>query len=382
MLGTDKETHLKKELQDTLSQIIASHPLHPFEALQPTSSFERYATLAYIFYLLHERDPGCTFNGKNALTVARDYADLAFTLASKTEKDLNDLRVKEREESRCIGLVDGFGVLEAWSVIAAIYGHTLPSQSEIPLDHMFNLLKHHMLGKMTIVGRCSLLYCRKFLLNNVNKDVVDKYLPEEWIKEIFEGIIAEGKETALSIDDFDLKLAWKWENKLEFGIERGFAGIVATLLQFPEYLTAEDANMLMETLHNLRIHHMPTKDVKSDAIVGMLLVYLKAYQVFGIQEYLKYAEDQINLIIEKTYDKDLVLDRAIASFGYLALQLYKVTKNQIYLDVAKSYAKKGLAQENLEFGIWNGETGELLLVMDVVFWDVEVFKGFPGLLDV
>ncbi|CAG8492376.1 6962_t:CDS:2 [Funneliformis caledonium] len=127
---------------------------------------------------------------------------------------------------------------------------------------------------------------------------------------------------------------------------------------------------------------------------GICFLACKAYEVFKEKEYLDLAEEIADYIyLHGKTRKGVGLCHGISGNAYPFLSVYKLTEDHKYLRYALEYANICAQwEEKVEQGefshsdkpwsVYEGIGGAIWLISDLIYWDQEIFKGFPGLTDV
>lgn len=193
-------------------------------------------------------------------------------------------------------------------------------------------------------------------------------------------------------------LLWPWHGKHYLGAAHGVSGILVALLDAHAQGTVLSQEVLrrihgtIDYLQSLRLPsgNYPTMPCKQDGdqlvqwchgAPGVLLLFVRAYEIFGEPKYLAWAE----MAAEVVWSRGLLrkgngLCHGMAGNAYCFLALFRCTQNNIYLYRAHVFAlaaqdgmmKKYQGTPDHPMSLFEGHTGLLALYTDLLV-------GNPGL---
>ncbi|CAG8801896.1 6452_t:CDS:2, partial [Dentiscutata erythropus] len=212
-------------------------------------------------------------------------------------------------------------------------------------------------------GRAGFLYTQKFISSLIDPS---KEIPtSSLIKSVFDAIIEDGiLNAAITSSNFtsnyyntekeqQIPLFWSFFDKPYVGAAHGFAGILTTLLQFPENCR-EYYKRVKETvdfiLFNCRSPNgnWPSNLNKGEndliqfchGAPGICLLACKAYEYYKEEKYLKLAMETANYVYSQGYGhKGTGLCHGISGNAYVFLSVYLLTKDLQYFQWALEYAE-------------------------------------------
>lgn len=234
----------------------------------------------------------------------------------------------------------------------------------------------------------SLLYLKEHFPNQV---------PESLMRAVVEHIMA-GAE-----DGPGGALLWPWHGKYYLGTAHGVSGILVALLDAHMQGAALSQEVLtrihttIDYLHSLRLPsgNYPTQPCKqdSDRLVqwchgapGVLLLLVRAYEIFGEPKYLAWAEMAADVVwLRGLLRKGNGLCHGVAGNAYCFLVLFRCTDNDIYLYRARVFALA--AQDGMvtkyqgtpdhPMSLFEGHTGLLALYTDLLMGNPSLAR-FPA----
>jgi hypothetical protein len=196
---------------------------------------------------------------------------------------------------------------------------------------------------------------------------------------------------------------WAWHGKHYLGAAHGVSGILTALLDAHTQGTALSQEVLarihttIDYLHSLRLPsgNYPTQVGKQDAdrlvqwchgAPGVLLLLVRAYEIFGEPKYLAWAEMAADVVWSRgLLRKGNGLCHGVAGNAYCFLALFRCTDNDIYLHRARVFAlavqddmvAKHQDTPNHPLSLFEGHTGLLALYTDLLVGDPSLAR-FPA----
>jgi len=231
-----------------------------------------------------------------------------------------------------------------------------------------------------------------------------------YLKEHFPGQISENLLRAVvdhivagAEDGPDGAFFWSWHGKQYLGAAHGVSGILVALLDAHTQGTALSQEILariqttIDYLYSLRLPsgNYPTQPGKQDTdrlvqwchgAPGVLLLLVRAYEVFGEPKYLAWAEMAADVVWSRgLLRKGSGLCHGVAGNSYCFLALFRCTDNDIYLHRARVFALA--AQDEMvtkyqdtpdhPLSFFEGHTGLLALYTDLLVGDPSLAR-FPA----
>jgi hypothetical protein len=246
-----------------------------------------------------------------------------------------------------------------------------------------------------LYGRAGFLWAALF----VNKHLGDDTVPKDILMPIIDAVLAGGRAGASDIKD--CPLMYRWHGTRYLGAANGLAGILHVLLHFP--LPSEDAEDVKGTLRYLISKRFPhsgnypsSEGNPRDKLVqwshgatGMAITLSKAAQVFPNDRELRDAAIEAGEVVWKSgLVKKVGLADGISGNAYAFLSLYKLTKDSIYEERAKSFSSflydnaRALAVEGQDltgcngYSLFHGLAGTACLWFDLIAPDKSRFPGY------
>jgi lantibiotic modifying enzyme len=175
-------------------------------------------------------------------------------------------------------------------------------------------------------------------------------IPDQLLSEVTDHIISGAEEGPGGA------LLWAWHGKEYLGAAHGVSGILLALLdvhlqglRLPD-VVLERIQCTVNYLYSLRLPsgNYPTRPSKEcdDRLVqwchgapGILLLFVKAYEVFGQPKYLAWAELAADVVwMRGLLRKGNGLCHGVAGNAYCFLAVFRCTDNDIYLHRARVFA--------------------------------------------
>ncbi|CAG8534827.1 6418_t:CDS:2 [Funneliformis mosseae] len=384
------------------------------EQVPPNSNFQNWdvysgtAGLSLLFMKVHECDPGVMFGPKSALTIADEYIDNALSSHMKLHNTPSEAGLPGFIEHECGFLSTAVGL---YSVAAHVKHHTGDQESS---HRYLNLIQSHFSKSALSIktpsellhGRAGYLYAERLISGLI--DPKKEPPTSQIVSSVIESIIEDGKRTAVNRNATGYTpLFWTWQGLPYVGAAHGFAGILTMLLQFPEQCqehfgqikNTTDFILFKSRQENGNWPHIlfePNNNLVQfcHGATGICFLACKAYEVFKEKEYLDLAEEIADYIyLHGKTRKGVGLCHGISGNAYPFLSVYKLTEDHKYLRYALEYANICAQwEEKVEQGefshsdkpwsVYEGIGGAIWLISDLIYWDQEIFKGFPGLTDV
>jgi lantibiotic modifying enzyme len=246
-----------------------------------------------------------------------------------------------------------------------------------------------------LYGRAGFLWAALF----VNKHLGDDTVPKDILMPIIDAVLAGGRAGASDIKD--CPLMYRWHGTRYLGAANGLAGILHVLLHFP--LPSEDSEDVKGTLRYLISKRFPhsgnypsSEGNPRDKLVqwshgatGMAITLSKAAQVFPNDRELRDAAIEAGEVVWKSgLVKKVGLADGISGNAYAFLSLYKLTKDSIYEERAKSFSSflydnaRALAVEGQDltgcngYSLFHGLAGTACLWFDLIAPDKSRFPGY------
>ncbi|CAI2171786.1 4884_t:CDS:2 [Funneliformis geosporum] len=364
------------------------------EQVPPNSNFQNWdvysgtAGLSLLFMKIHECDPGVMFGSKSALTIADEYIDTALSTHMKLHNTPSEAGLPGLIEQECGFLTTAVGL---YTVAAHVKHHTGDHESS---HRYLNLIQSHFSKSALSIktpsellyGRAGYLYAERLMSGLI--DPKKEPPTSQIVSSVIESIIEDGKRTAINRNATDYTpLFWTWQDLPYVGAAHGFAGILTMLLQFPEQCQ-EHLGLIKNTTD---------------------FILFKSRQEDGNWPYILF-EPNNNLVqfchgapgifflacyvyLHGKTRKGVGLCHGVAGNAYPFLSVYILTKDHKYLRNALEYAEICAQwEEKTEQGefsntdkpwsVFEGIGGAIWLISDLLYWDQEIFKGFPGLTDI
>ncbi|CAG8653428.1 921_t:CDS:2 [Ambispora gerdemannii] len=339
---------------------------------------------------------------KLALTLAEEYIDSA--LATYT--------VENHSELRPSGHICGFlcTAVGLYTVAAYIKHHVGDQEScNYYLDIIQNNFSHTCFSKQTpselLYGRAGYLYAEKFISDFIDPMKVER--SKSILYGVYDAIIDDGVRTANSMNiTAQTPMFWMWHDSAYIGAAHGAAGILTILLQFPEKVK-EISDQIRDTVDFVLFkcqtedgNWPPSLDNKKSLVQwchgapGVALLACKAYEVYKDQKYLDLAKKAAEFIHSNgVIHKGVGLCHGVSGKAYPFLAIYQLTQEEKYLEwaiefgvICSKWEEKTMHGEfrksDRPMSLYEGLAGAIWFFCDLYFWDVEVFKGFPGLTDI
>ncbi|KAG4920119.1 hypothetical protein JHK87_048713 [Glycine soja] len=239
-----------------------------------------------------------------------------------------------------------------------------------------------------LYGRAGFLWGALF----VNKHLGEDAVPKDILMLIIDAVLAGGRAGASDIKD--CPLMYRWHGTRYLGAANGLAGILHVLLHFP--LPSEDAEDVKGTLWYLMSKRFPhsgnypsSEGNPRDKLVqwghgatGMAITLSKAAEVFPNDRELRDAAIEAGEVVWKSgLVKKVGLADGVSGNAYAFLSLYRLTKEGIYEERAKSFASflydnaKSLAAAN-GYSLFQGLAGTACLWFDLLAPDNSRFPGY------
>lgn len=246
-----------------------------------------------------------------------------------------------------------------------------------------------------LYGRAGFLWAALFLNKHLGEDTVSKDI----LMPIIDGVLAGGRAGASDIKD--CPLMYRWHGTRYLGAANGLAGILHVLLHFPlpsEYV--EDVKGTLRYLISKRFPHSgnyPSSEGNprdklvqwSHGATGMAITLSKAAQVFPNDRELRDAAIEAGEVVWKNgLVKKVGLADGVSGNAYAFLSLYKLTKDSIYEERAKSFScflydnARALAVEGQVvadgngYSLFHGLAGTACLWFDLIAPDNSSFPGY------
>ncbi|QCD98640.1 lanC-like protein GCL1 isoform X2 [Vigna unguiculata] len=237
-------------------------------------------------------------------------------------------------------------------------------------------------------GRAGFLWGALFL----NKHLGEEAVPKDILVPIIDAVLAGGRAGASDIKE--CPLMYRWHGTRYLGAANGLAGILHVLLHFP--LPSEDAEDVKGTLRYLMSKRFPhsgnypsSEGNPRDKLVqwshgatGMAITFCKAAQVFPNDRELRDAAIEAGEVVWKSgLVKKMGLADGVSGNAYAFLSLYRLTKESIYEERAKSFASclydnaKSLAPAN-GYSLFQGLAGTACLLFDLLQPQNSRFPGY------
>lgn len=249
---------------------------------------------------------------------------------------------------------------EECSLLCGSTGHyyamaMIMSKSKLdPMPYVQKLMSwsDHAIKKLRsdewLYGRAGYL----FALLSLKKDIKGcSTLLDPLIKDISNAMITSGMEYAKKTkSSCPLMYSWPPRRGDEYiGAAHGVMGIWYMLLHCP--LSDAHLELVRRGIHWLTSRRQsngnwPAVEGESDAKLvhfchgapGAILLYLKAYEVFKTEEYLRIAQEAGEVTYQYgVLKKGLGLCHGVAGNGYTFLALYRTTKDRLWLERAQTY---------------------------------------------
>lgn len=232
----------------------------------------------------------------------------------------------------------------------------------------------------------SLLYIKKHFPGHV---------PENLLQGVVNHIVAGAEEGPGGA------LLWQWHGKHYLGAAHGVSGILMALLDAHTQRLSQDVlgciHTTIDYLHSLRLPsgNYPTQPGKQDAdrlvqwchgASGILLLLVRAYDVFGEPKYLAWAEMAADVVWSRgLLKKGNGLCHGVAGNAYCFLALFRCTDNDIHLHRARVFAlaaQDDMVTKNQDtpdhpLSLFEGHTGLLALYIDLLVGDPSLAR-FPA----
>ncbi|AES72177.1 putative lanthionine synthetase C [Medicago truncatula] len=246
-----------------------------------------------------------------------------------------------------------------------------------------------------LYGRAGFLWAALFLNKHLGEDTVSKDI----LMPIIDAVLAGGRAGASDIKD--CPLMYRWHGTRYLGAANGLAGILHVLIHFPlpsEY--AEDVKGTLRYLISKRFPHSgnyPSSEGNprdklvqwSHGATGMAITLSKAAQVFPNDRELRDAAIEAGEVVWKNgLVKKVGLADGVSGNAYAFLSLYKLTKDSIYEERAKSFScflydnARALAVEGQVvadgngYSLFHGLAGTACLWFDLIAPDNSRFPGY------
>ncbi|CAK8567282.1 unnamed protein product [Lathyrus sativus] len=246
-----------------------------------------------------------------------------------------------------------------------------------------------------LYGRAGFLWAALFVNKHLGEDVV----PKDILMPIIDAVLAGGRAGASDIKD--CPLMYRWHGTRYLGAANGLAGILHVLLHFP--LRSEDAEDVKGSLRYLISKRFPhsgnypsSEGNPRDKLVqwshgatGMAITLSKAAQVFPNDRELRDAAIEAGEVVWKSgLVKKVGLADGVSGNAYAFLSLYKLTKDSIYEERAKSFScflyenARALAAEGQgltggkDYSLFHGLAGTACLWFDLIAPDNSRFPGY------
>ncbi|XP_061336598.1 lanC-like protein GCL1 [Gastrolobium bilobum] len=246
-----------------------------------------------------------------------------------------------------------------------------------------------------LYGRAGFLWGALF----VNKYIGEGAVPSDILMPIIDAVLAGGRAGASDIKD--CPLMYRWHGTRYLGAANGLAGILHVLLHFP--LPREDAEDVKGTLKYLMSKRFPhsgnypsSEGNPRDKLVqwghgatGMAITLSKAAQVFPSDRELRDAAIEAGEVVWKNgLVKKVGLADGVSGNAYAFLSLYRLTKESIYEERARSFscflcdnARALVVEEQALSGgngysLFHGLAGTACLWFDLLAPDNSRFPGY------
>lgn len=238
-----------------------------------------------------------------------------------------------------------------------------------------------------------------YLKENIAWESVPDTLIQACVDHIMAGAIENEKEGK---GPGGSSLMWTWHDKPYLGAAHGVSGILLTLLEVHERVMPlsqtylEKIHATVEYLHSLQMPsgNYPTQPLKQeDRLVqwchgapGVLLLFVRAYEVFQEPKYLAWAELASDVVWTRgLLQKGNGLCHGIGGNAYCFLILYRATGNDIYLFRARQFAlsaedpqvEKYQRTPDHPWSLFEGLAGLMCLYTDLVVGQPEM-AVFPA----
>lgn len=244
-------------------------------------------------------------------------------------------------------------------------------------------------------GRAGFLYAALF----INKHLGPETIPSEILDPVVESVLAGGR--AGSSDNPDCPLMYRWHGTRYLGAAHGLAGILHVLLHFSH--SNEDLSCIRGAIkyliHNRFSHsaNYPSSEGNPrDLLVqwshgagGVGIMLCKATQVFpDDREIYDAAIEAGEAVWKRGLNHNVGLSDGIAGNAYAFLSLYRLTKEDMYLERAKAFAgflyhnyAKLIACNQMStaegsYSLFQGAAGVACLWFDLISPDDARFPGF------
>ncbi|CAG8720295.1 8837_t:CDS:2, partial [Acaulospora morrowiae] len=359
------------------------------------------AGLALLFMKIHER---FMIGPKSALTIADQYIDSALSLYNSKHKPSATV-----VDHQCGFLCSAVGL---YTVAAHVKHHKGDQESSRRyMDMLQSHFSYSCFSQYTpselLYGRAGFLYAQKFLSSIFGPSVEPSEL-SSLISSVFETIIEDGVRNAKDLRHREVPLLWTFHGKPYLGAAHGMAGILTVLLYYPENCR-NDEERIKDTVDFVLFNSRSAtgnwsilmNDERDKELVqfchgapGMSLLACKAYQYYKEEKYLKLAMEIADYVYSYgPIRKGVGLCHGVSGNAYTFLSVYILTKDPKYFQWALEFAEVCTQWEertqrgefrvpDRPWSLWEGLGGAAWLIADLLYWDVEVFKGCPGLTDI
>lgn len=223
-----------------------------------------------------------------------------------------------------------------------------------------------------LYGRTGGLYAMLLVKQQLPKQTIIK---DEHISQQIALILKSGK----SMESFGRPLFYSWHGKEYVGAAHGYAGILYMLLEAHRYLSAEQLQLVRDSINFIEGISYPSGNYPSsigsqtDRLVhwchgapGVVHLLIKAYQVYRDEAYLRSALACGDVIWARgLIKKGFGLCHGIAGNAYAFLHLYQLTRDSRHLYRAGKFAQFYL--ENRDKISWRADS------------PASLFEGYAGL---
>lgn len=272
--------------------------------------------------------------------------------------------------------------------LSHLFLHQIPSS----FPHQHHQHRQHAYPFEILYGAAGYLTSLLYL-----KEYFPDQIPESLMRAVVDHIVAgaEGGPGGAFM--------WAWHGKHYLGAAHGVSGILTALLDAHTQGTALSQEVLarihttIDYLHSLRLPsgNYPTQPGKQDAdrlvqwchgAPGILLLLVRAYEVFREHKYLAWAEMAADVVWSRgLLRKGNGLCHGVAGNAYCFLALFRCTDNDIYLHRARVFALA--AQDDMvtkyqdtpdhPLSLFEGHAGLLSLCTNLLVGDPRLAR-FPA----
>eukprot|EP00923_Selenidium_pygospionis_P006643 GHVN01011400.1.p1 GENE.GHVN01011400.1~~GHVN01011400.1.p1 ORF type:complete len:444 (+),score=81.23 GHVN01011400.1:30-1361(+) len=245
-----------------------------------------------------------------------------------------------------------------------------------------------------LYGRAGLLECIMYVRGYLN----DLSFGSEVAKEIVHSMLTEGSAK-------EGRLYYEWHGKEYLGAAHGYAGILYTLLHFPDAVAHYNKNALdviRKTLDHIitsyiyQSHNVmsSTKSSNDDRLVhwchgapGYIPLLIKASEVWGNEQYRSVAAEMGEMVWQRgLLRKGIGLCHGISGNGYSFLSLYRSLKSpywvwraRVFADFALAAISKGVVRKaDHPLSLYEGTAGLVCYVADLLHPSTSHFVGYES----